>query len=70
VAEAGLSESLGQAYPEKEFFEPGLEIFCPSMKLTNIKDILRALEDYALSLGPGAALDNGVPLQGAGLGGA
>jgi quinolinate synthase len=46
LAEAGLAESLSLAFPGKAFHEPGVEIFCPNMKLTNIKDLLAALEAH------------------------
>jgi quinolinate synthase len=44
VAESGLIESLGISFPKKKFYELETEMFCPNMKLTNIKDILYALE--------------------------
>ncbi|MDR2456232.1 MAG: quinolinate synthase NadA [Deltaproteobacteria bacterium] len=44
IAESGLVETLAEAFPESLFFETGTEIFCPNMKLANIKDVLAALE--------------------------
>jgi quinolinate synthase len=44
VAESGLVESLAEAFPESRFFETEVEVFCPNMKLVNIKDVLAALE--------------------------
>jgi quinolinate synthase len=44
VAESGLVESLSEAFPESRFIETGTEVFCPNMKLVNIKDALAALE--------------------------
>ena len=44
VAESGLVESLSESFPESLFFETATEIFCPNMKLVNIKDVLAALE--------------------------
>lgn len=47
VSEAGLAEFLAAARPEKNFYETEAEIFCPNMKLTNLKaviDRLRASE--------------------------
>jgi quinolinate synthase len=44
VSESGLVESLRLTYPQSRFFETPVEIFCPNMKLTNIKDILACLE--------------------------
>jgi quinolinate synthase len=44
VAESGLAESLSESFPESLFFEIETEMFCPSMKLVNIKDVLAALE--------------------------
>jgi quinolinate synthase len=44
ICESGLVETLRQTLPESRFFETEVEIFCPNMKLTNIKDMLRCLE--------------------------
>jgi quinolinate synthase len=44
IAESGLVETLAEAFPESLFFETRTEIFCPNMKLANIKDVLAALE--------------------------
>ncbi|MDR1395051.1 MAG: quinolinate synthase NadA [Deltaproteobacteria bacterium] len=48
AAEAGLTESLAQAFPHKIFHDPGTEIFCPNMKLTNLRDIVAVLESFQL----------------------
>jgi quinolinate synthase len=48
VSEAGLAEFLALARPDKNFYETEAEIFCPNMKLTNLKaviDCLKALEE-------------------------
>jgi quinolinate synthase len=58
VSEAGLVETLSDSFPGKKFYELQTEMFCPNMKLTNIKDILSALEAYS-ALGPfGIGLEN------------
>ncbi|MDR1041053.1 MAG: quinolinate synthase NadA [Deltaproteobacteria bacterium] len=60
--EAGLAETLSAAYPEKVFRETETEMFCPSMKLTNVKDVLKALEDLEAAAAGGAsaiALESG-----------
>ncbi|MDR1308461.1 MAG: quinolinate synthase NadA [Deltaproteobacteria bacterium] len=44
VCESGLAESLRLSFPEGRFLETETEIFCPNMKLTNIKDMLACLE--------------------------
>ncbi|MDR2338693.1 MAG: quinolinate synthase NadA [Deltaproteobacteria bacterium] len=49
IAECGLAEGLSRRFPEKTFIEPITEIFCPNMKLTNIKDILAVLEAHAVA---------------------
>jgi quinolinate synthase len=51
VSEAGLAEFLTLARPEKNFYETEAEIFCPNMKLTNLKaviDRLKSLEAAVL----------------------
>ncbi|MDR2611465.1 MAG: quinolinate synthase NadA [Deltaproteobacteria bacterium] len=57
LCEAGLAETLAAACPGKTFLEPDTEMFCPNMKLTNIKDVLRVMEEHAASgrAGPPAA---------------
>ncbi|MDR2350753.1 MAG: quinolinate synthase NadA, partial [Deltaproteobacteria bacterium] len=45
VSETGLAGSLSLSFPGKKFFELETEMFCPNMKLTNLKDILRVLEE-------------------------
>jgi quinolinate synthase len=47
VSETGLLEILMELCPDKIFHEPLTEMFCPNMKLTNIKDILAVLEAYS-----------------------
>jgi quinolinate synthase len=47
VSEAGLMEAMAERLPEKTFLELQTEVFCPSMKLINIRDILSALEGLA-----------------------
>ncbi|MDR2386312.1 MAG: quinolinate synthase NadA [Deltaproteobacteria bacterium] len=49
ICESGLVEWLNIKMPQSRFFEPDLEIFCPNMKLTNIKDMLQALEAELLA---------------------
>jgi quinolinate synthase len=49
VSEWGLIESLSESFPGKKFYELQTEMFCPNMKLTNLKDILSALEAQGLS---------------------
>jgi quinolinate synthase len=51
VAETGLAESLALTYRHKRFYDPGVEIFCPNMKLTNLRDLISALESYQLRAG-------------------
>ncbi|MDR1084742.1 MAG: quinolinate synthase NadA [Deltaproteobacteria bacterium] len=51
VAEMGLAESLGQTFGHKKFYEPEVEIFCPNMKLTNLKDLITVLESFQLRQG-------------------
>jgi quinolinate synthase len=48
ICETGLVESLRQAFPMKEFFESEVEVFCPNMKLVNIKDLLACLTQERL----------------------
>ncbi|GHV56565.1 quinolinate synthase A [Deltaproteobacteria bacterium] len=43
VSEAGLAEFLAAAMPDKRFHETEAELFCPNMKLTNLKSILALL---------------------------
>ena len=43
VSEAGLAEFLTAAHPDKNFFETEAEIFCPNMKLTNLKAVIDCL---------------------------
>jgi len=40
VSEAGLAEFLTLARPEKNFYETEAEMFCPNMKLTNLKTVI------------------------------
>jgi quinolinate synthase len=47
VSEAGLAEFLAQARPEKNFHETEAEIFCPNMKLTNLKAVIDRLKAEA-----------------------
>jgi quinolinate synthase len=51
VAEVGLAESLALTFSHKRFYDPGTEIFCPNMKLTNLRDMIAALESYQLREG-------------------
>jgi quinolinate synthase len=44
ISESGLVECLRAKIPESRFHECEVEIFCPNMKLTNIKDMLHTLE--------------------------
>ena len=44
VSEAGLAEFLAVSLPDKRFHETEVELFCPNMKLTNLKSILARLE--------------------------
>jgi quinolinate synthase len=47
VSEAGLAEFLTASRPDKNFYETEAEVYCPNMKLTNLKaviDRLKALE--------------------------
>lgn len=46
VSETGLTESLIEAFPAKQFYETEAEIFCPNMKLTNLRSILATLEAF------------------------
>ncbi|MDR2352668.1 MAG: quinolinate synthase NadA, partial [Deltaproteobacteria bacterium] len=46
VTESGLGESLRLNHPGKKIHELQTEMFCPNMKLTNIKDILAAMTAY------------------------
>ena len=43
VSEAGLAEFLIAARPGKNFYETEAEIFCPNMKLTNLKAVIDRL---------------------------
>jgi quinolinate synthase len=45
VSEAGLAEFLSETLPGKIFYETEAEIFCPNMKLTNLKTIITALAE-------------------------
>ncbi|MDR2140434.1 MAG: quinolinate synthase NadA [Deltaproteobacteria bacterium] len=51
VAEAGLTESMALTWGHKRFYDPGVEIFCPNMKLTNLRDLLATLESYQFRAG-------------------
>ena len=46
VSEAGLAEFLTSSLPDKAFYETEAEIFCPNMKLTNLKSMVTRLEQY------------------------
>lgn len=46
VSEAGLAEYLTAALPSKTFYETEAEIYCPNMKLTNLKSMVDSLEKY------------------------
>lgn len=46
VSESGLIEYLAETLPDKIFHETEAEIFCPNMKLTNLKSIITCLEDF------------------------
>ncbi|MDR1656403.1 MAG: quinolinate synthase NadA [Deltaproteobacteria bacterium] len=46
VSETGLAESLREAFPGSRFYETEVEVFCPNMKLVNIKDLLACLEAF------------------------
>ena len=52
VSEAGLAEFLTSSMPDKTFYETEAEIFCPNMKLTNLRSMITRLEQY-LSDSPG-----------------
>lgn len=55
VCESGLIEYLIETLPNKTFHETEAEIFCPNMKLTNLKAIIAALNacgDTIISRGP------------------
>lgn len=56
LCESGLVEWLRLKVPESRFFETETEIFCPNMKLTNIKDMLRCLEAGLPAIGMGPAV--------------
>ena len=43
VSEAGLAEYLTSAWPERNFYETEAEIYCPNMKLTNLKAVIDRL---------------------------
>jgi quinolinate synthase len=62
ISESGLVESLKLAIPESRFFETDTEVFCPNMKLTNIKDMLHSLEAFQPSIAAGQGLVNPVGL--------
>jgi quinolinate synthase len=51
ASEVGLAESLALTFSHKRFYDPGAEIFCPNMKLTNLKDLIAVLESYQLRAG-------------------
>ncbi|MDR1607867.1 MAG: quinolinate synthase NadA [Deltaproteobacteria bacterium] len=51
VSEMGLAESLALTYGHKRFYDLGVEIFCPNMKLTNLRDLISVLESYQLREG-------------------
>ncbi|MDR3154762.1 MAG: quinolinate synthase NadA [Deltaproteobacteria bacterium] len=53
--EAGLSETLEGRHPGSVFRTTETEMFCPNMKLTNVKDVLRALEALEAGAFPEAA---------------
>jgi quinolinate synthase len=40
VSEAGLAEFLAADMPDRRFHETEAELFCPNMKLTNLKSII------------------------------
>jgi quinolinate synthase len=44
VSEAGLAEFLALNRPDKNFYETEAEIFCPNMKLTNLKVVIDRLK--------------------------
>jgi len=44
VSEAGLAEFLTLSRPDKNFHETEAEIFCPNMKLTNLKAVIDRLK--------------------------
>ncbi len=46
VSEAGLTEYLTATWPKKHFYETEVELFCPNMKLTNLKSVIARLEKY------------------------
>ncbi|UQZ89106.1 hypothetical protein C4J81_07805 [Deltaproteobacteria bacterium Smac51] len=46
LSETGLAGYLAESMPEKIFYETEAEIFCPNMKLTNLKSIINCLEDF------------------------
>jgi quinolinate synthase len=46
VAESGLADYLTETLPGKVFHETEAEIFCPNMKLTNLKSIITCLEEF------------------------
>ena len=46
VSEAGLAEFMTSSLPGKTFFETEAEIFCPNMKLTNLRSMITRLEQY------------------------
>ncbi|MGL4208021.1 MAG: quinolinate synthase NadA [Candidatus Adiutrix sp.] len=47
VSEVGLAEYLTELLPHKVFHETEAELFCPNMKLTNLKSIIRSLESLS-----------------------
>ena len=53
VSEAGLAEFLTSSLSGKTFYETEAEIFCPNMKLTNLKSMVARLEQYAGETTPG-----------------
>ncbi|MDR0354499.1 MAG: quinolinate synthase NadA [Deltaproteobacteria bacterium] len=48
ICEDGLTETLQERLPRARFVETNIEVFCPNMKLTNIKDLLFSLEAFQL----------------------
>ena len=47
VSEAGLAEYLAALWPERNFYETEAEIYCPNMKLTNLKAVIDRLGSIA-----------------------
>jgi quinolinate synthase len=44
VSEAGLAEFLSATRTDKNFYETEAEVFCPNMKLTNLKSVIDCLK--------------------------